>query len=119
MRNAEYRIQASVVQWVRLVAPEVVIFAIPNGGLRTKAEAALLRWVGTLAGVPDLCIVMPGGRCAFFEVKTDAGKLSPAQADMLARLDDMDVPYAIIRSVDDARDALAELGIRTREAVAA
>jgi hypothetical protein len=114
-RNAEARIQASVVAWVRLVAPQVLCFAVPNGGLRTKAEAALMRWTGVVAGIPDLVLVFPGGRCAFWEIKTGIGKLSLAQEDMLARLDDMDVPYAIIRSIDDARRDLHALGISTRE----
>lgn len=114
-RNGEAKIQASVVAWVRLVAPQVICFSVPNGGLRTKAEAALLRWTGTLAGVPDLILVLPGGRCAFWEVKAPDGRLSQAQADMLERLDDMGVPCAIIRSIDDARRDLAALGIETRE----
>ena len=52
--NAEARIQAAVVEWVRSAAPELVIWRLPNGGLRSKAEAARLKGIGTLAGVPDL-----------------------------------------------------------------
>jgi hypothetical protein len=118
-RNAEAKIQASVVQFVRTVAPSVLIFSVPMGGLRTKAEAALLRWTGALAGVLDLVLVLPGGRAAFWEIKTPVGRLSPAQCEMIARLDDLETPYAIIRSLDDARRELAALGISTREAVAA
>jgi hypothetical protein len=66
--NAEARIQHSIVEYVRLVAPHVLIFAIPNGGLRTKTEAARLKWTGTLAGVPDLAIVAPGGRAFLIEL---------------------------------------------------
>ena len=41
-RNGEARIQAAIVEWVRAIAPDVLIFAVPNGGLRSKAEAARL-----------------------------------------------------------------------------
>ncbi len=120
-RNAEARIQAAIVAYVRTVAPPpaALIFAIPNGGLRTKAEAGLLRWTGALAGVPDLCLVLPGGRCALWEVKTPEGRVSTAQFDVLATLDEMGVDYAIVRSIDDVREQLAYLGIHTRETEAA
>ncbi len=121
MRNAEARIQAAIVAYVRTVAPPpaALIFAIPNGGLRTKAEAGLLRWTGALAGVPDLCLVLPGGRCCFLEVKTAAGRLSAAQADMLNTFDEMGVDYFVVRSIDDVREMLAYFGIATREVKAA
>jgi len=117
-RNAEAKLQAACVALARM-ADDVIVFSIPNGGLRTRAEAALMRWTGTLAGVPDLCIVMPGGRCAFAEIKTELGKLSKAQSDMLDRMDDMSVPYAIVRSLQDMQDFLYRLGIKTRARIAA
>ncbi len=40
-------------EWIRLVAPDLIAFHVPNGGFRTKAEAARMKWVGVLAGVPD------------------------------------------------------------------
>jgi len=117
--NAEARIQAATFAFVRAVAPDVLIFHCPNGGLRSKSEAARMKWQGVVPGICDLILILPGGRCAMWEVKTPIGRLSPAQAEMLARLDDMGVPYAIIRSLDDARRELAVLGISTRESVAA
>ena len=39
----------------------VLIWHVPNGGLRTKAEAARLKWIGVLAGVLDLTLVLAGG----------------------------------------------------------
>src|SRR5271169_2634083 len=58
-RNAEARIQAAIVEWVRTVAPQVIVFHVPNGGLRTKAEAARMKWVGVLPGVFDLALILP------------------------------------------------------------
>src|SRR5271170_502459 len=84
--KAEARIQASIVEWTRLVAPQVTIFAIPNGGLRSKPEAALLKSTGVVAGVPDLAIVADPGRIFFIETKAPAGTLSEAQHAFLDRL---------------------------------
>ena len=82
--NAEARIQAAVVAWVGWVCPGVIVYAIPNGGLRSKSEAARMKWTGTLSGMPDLGFVLPGGQAGFFEIKTPKrGRLSDAQSEML------------------------------------
>lgn len=118
-RNAEAKIQAAIVAYVRAVAPDVLCFAVPNGGLRTKSEAALLKWTGVLAGIPDLILVLPGGGMAAWEVKTPSGVLSKDQQAVWLRLMAMGTPRAVVRSVDDARRELAALGIETRERIAA
>lgn len=119
-RNAEANIQAGVLEFLRVVAPDVFVFHVPNGGLRSKSEAARLKWQGVVPGVPDLVLVLPdivkGARVAFFEIKTDKGKLSDDQARVMHWLDDAGAPVWVIRSVEDARAALARLGIKTREA---
>jgi len=94
-----------------------MVFAVPNGGLRSKAEAARLKWTGVVAGVPDLAVVAPGGRVFFLEVKTEAGRLSADQRAVHDRLVALGTPAAIVRSIDEARLAFAAWGLQTREAV--
>ncbi len=113
--NAEARIQAAVVDWIKTVAPGVLVFHIPNGGLRSKAEAARLKWIGVLAGIPDLIVIAPGRRAFFLEVKTEAGRLSTDQLAVHDRLVALGTPAAIVRSIDDARLAFAAWDISTRE----
>ena len=36
--NAEARIQAAIVEWIRTVSSDLVVFHVPNGGKRGKAE---------------------------------------------------------------------------------
>jgi VRR-NUC domain len=115
-RNAEARRQAAIVEYVRWCAPDVVIFAVPNGGLRTKAEAARLKWTGVLAGALDLALVLPGARCAFWETKTPRGRLSDDQKAFIRLIEARGHTWAVVRAVEDARAELARLGIRTREA---
>ena len=116
--NAEARTQAAIVDYVRYVAPQVVIFHPANGGLRSKPEAARLKWTGVLSGVLDLVLVLPKGRCAFWEVKTESGRLSADQKRFIADLERCGHSWALVRSIDDARAELARLGIRSREAFA-
>jgi hypothetical protein len=114
--NAEARRQAAIVEYVRYVAPQIVIFHVPNGGLRSKAEAARLKWTGVLAGVLDLVLILPNARCAFWETKTPNGRLSDDQRAIIRRLTELGHSWAIVRSIDDARRDLTALGIETKEA---
>lgn len=115
-RHEEDQRQAAIVAYVRMVAPDIVIFAVPNGGFRLKSEAARLKWTGLLPGVSDLVLVLPGGCSAYWEVKTPVGKLSDDQKRFRTQLILLGHAFAIVRDIDDARLELAKLGITTREA---
>jgi hypothetical protein len=114
--NREAREQAGIVEWVRTVAPNLIVFHPANGGWRSKAEAARFRWLGVLAGIPDLCIVGRDGAVWFIEVKAEGGSLSEAQREMRDRLVAMRIPYIVARSIDDVRRAFSIWGLSTREA---
>jgi hypothetical protein len=45
------------------------------------------------------------------EVKTVGGRLSGGQQLFKARCDELDIPYAVVRSVEDAEMQLREWGI--------
>jgi predicted RecB family endonuclease len=114
--NAEARIQASVVEWIRTVSPDLIVFHPPNGGLRGKAEAARLKWIGTLAGIPDLVILGRDGRTWLIEVKAEHGSLSADQRAVRDRFVAMRIPFVVAKSIDDVRRAFAIWGISTQEA---
>ena len=56
-----------------------VVFHVPNGGGRDAREAANLKVQGVLAGVPDLCIVLPCGEVVWVEMKARDGRVSGTQ----------------------------------------
>ena len=114
-RNAEARTQAAVVEWIRLVAPDLMAFHVPNGGLRAKAEAARMKWVGVLAGVPDIVVLGLDGRCWLIEVKLPGGSLSPEQCVIRDRCVAMRIPFVVAKSIDDVRLAFRLWEIPTRE----
>ena len=60
----------------------------PNGGSRHVAEAVKFKRMGVLAGFPDLFLFIPKGEYhgLFIELKAKGGRVSKAQADMIARL---------------------------------
>ena len=114
-RNGEARRQAAIVEYVRRVVPDVQIWHVPNGGLRSKAEAGRLKWIGVLAGVYDLSLALPGGASAYWECKTPWGQLSQAQCEWSLRMLALGHHLALVRSIDDARAELERYGIVTRE----
>lgn len=65
--------------------PELALmFHIPNGGSRHKAEAAKLKAMGVKRGVPDICLPVPRWKfCGLFiEMKKQhGGKVSQEQKE--------------------------------------
>jgi len=95
----EHQVQSALVEWFRHRWPKVRIFAIPNGGLRSKRVANDLRWEGVSPGVPDLFV--PAWRL-WIEVKTEKGRLSPAQRDWIQYLESVGYRCLVVYGIDDA-----------------
>ena len=58
----ESRLQAACVRWFRYQYPNLLIFAIPNGGRRNEVEAKIMKEEGVLPGIADLELLLPDGR---------------------------------------------------------
>lgn len=86
-----------------------VIFHIPMGGSRDAREGANLKTQGALAGVPDLCIVLPGSRIIWIEMKAEDGSLSKVQIDLHASFSLLGQTVIVAYSVFDALDKLREV----------
>lgn len=71
---SEHDEQCAVVEYCELKGHPC--FAIPNGGLRRKSEAARLKAEGVKPGVPDLCIPVARGpyHSLYIEMKKRGGK---------------------------------------------
>lgn len=61
----EHEIQATFIRWVKLAEKAdwrlKLLFAVPNAGRRTRAEAAWMIAEGLRAGVPDIILPYPSG----------------------------------------------------------
>ena len=82
--SSEHAEQVGFLNWIKYKYPDVLIFAIPNGGYRSIKTAKLLKEEGVVPGVPDLFI--PKWKL-FIEMKrTKGGVVSKEQEAMIAYL---------------------------------
>lgn len=108
MKRPEEALQRQVVAFLRMAAPNVLWFAVPNQrGTRERWEQALLKATGVRAGVADLVFVLDGGRVAFIELKAETGRQAPAQALFQEHCERLGAPYLICRSLAEVQGALA------------
>lgn len=62
-RHIESHLQRMCVSWFRLQYPDIgkLLFAVPNGGARSRTEAAIMKAEGVTAGVTDLILLLGRG----------------------------------------------------------
>ena len=52
--QSEHYEQVEIVNWFRHTYPDVLIYAVPNGGNRSASEANAMVLEGVVSGIPDL-----------------------------------------------------------------
>jgi hypothetical protein len=84
--NPEAQIQRCVFQHLRARgAPGVFAFHPANGGYRKPVEAAIMKGLGVVAGVPDV-IAIKDGRVFCLELKAEGGRATDNQLECIAAL---------------------------------
>lgn len=73
----EDKLQFDLCRW--LDSQNVKYFHVPNGGLRSKREAARFAGMGVKSGIPDLVLLMPDGHVIFIELKVTGNYLQRTQ----------------------------------------
>ena len=97
----EHEEQRELVRWFRQFHPDVLIFAIPNGGGRSKASAGRLKAEGVVPGIPDLFIPAKGLWIEMKRVK--GGALSPEQKAMIQYLEEVGYRAIVCKGAEDAK----------------
>lgn len=103
--DEEHRIQCACVRWFRIQYPKLadILFAVPNGGSRNKAEAGRMKMEGITAGVADLILLKPnrfyGALC--IEMKTPKGRQSETQKRWQEIVESTGNKYVVCRSIED------------------
>ena len=107
--EGEQGLQAAIVELFHAlgVFKRAIVFSVPNEGKRRAATTGRLKAMGLLPGVADLVIVH-AGRAFFLEVKMPRGRLSLRQKEFRDLCERFCLPWAIVRSVEEARKQIVE-----------
>ncbi len=114
----EADIQRQIVALLRAALPrDAIVHHAANevgfGGRHARTRQAILTGMGVHAGFSDL-IIVSGGRILFLEVKSPRGRLSPAQRAFRDAVQAQGLAWALVRSPEDALDALRAHDFCTR-----
>lgn len=126
MNREEQAIQRTLVEaCAYLPTLRDAIYHVPNGGKRSKVEAAILKGMGVRAGVSDLVIPVPilhrplaGNETVglYIELKAKGGRLTADQRAWLDQMRELGHEVHVIDSVDDGVDLLTDYHRRVMEA---
>lgn len=126
---SEFEIHAAIVDWLTLALPRgSLLHHSPNEGRHHVRYRTKLKRLGLHTGWPDLELMVPIEYWLFsrgwsqddqpqdmlfwgpifLEVKAARGKLTKAQKAVLEQLTTLGAHCAIVRSIDETRDFLAE-----------
>ena len=117
MRNQiEAGIQRAIVTYIRAVVKDCLVMAIPNGSQRTANGRPANAVAGMLPGAPDLVIALPDGKVLWLEVKAPKGRVQDSQVLVHEKLGEIGHAIHVVRSIDEVKEIMDQLGITTREA---
>lgn len=90
----EEALQRAVASYLDVKAKEhgFIWFHCPNSIWTSKSQAGRHKAMGMKAGVPDIIVIMHGGKSIFIELKTATGRLSPAQKEFHTKLNALMAP---------------------------
>lgn len=92
--------QAWFVRDFRRAFHGVLIFAIPNGGHRSKRTATILKATGVVPGIPDLHV--PAWALWIEMKRQKGGRLSPEQREKIAHLESIGHTCIVAKGAEDA-----------------
>lgn len=111
-RPLEHTLQSRAVRWFRLTHRDMGhnLFAVPNGGYRTKTTAALMKEEGQLAGVADLILLKRKGSCGalLLEAKVKGNYQSETQREWQKRIEADGYIYKIFHTLEEFAEIVNE-----------
>ena len=113
-RHAESALQRACVKWFRETYPEhaLMLFAVPNGGGRSRVEAAIMKGEGVTAGVADLILLEArggwGALCIEMKTRRKGSRQEGSQKAWQQAAEAAGNRYAICRSEASFRALVTE-----------
>jgi|TARA_Y100000310_G_scaffold340907_1_gene438271 hypothetical protein len=107
-KHPEQDLQRVCADWLQILENQgkLAFFHPPNGGWRSKVEAAIFTSLGVKPGVSDLCILMPGGRVGFIELKARAETPTDKQLDFMEKCQLLGIPTAVCWKFEQVEDVV-------------
>lgn len=108
MNREEQELQIAFFEWAKWQKgryPELrLMHHIPNGGKRSKAEAAIFKAMGVKRGVPDVFLPVPRGiyHGLYIEFKSDSGTPTSDQKEFLKSLQEAGYFVCVSNKLDKA-----------------
>ena len=113
-RHQESTLQKTCVAWFRAQYPDhaLMLFAVPNGGGRSRIESAIMKGEGVTAGVADLILLEArggyGSLCIEMKIRDKASKQRPSQKAWQEAAEKAGNRYVVIRSFEAFRATVSE-----------
>ncbi len=111
-RHLESDLQKVCVSWFRAQYPShaLMLFAVPNGGARSRTEAAIMKAEGVTAGVSDLILLEPrggyGALCIEMKTKDKDSRQRPSQKAWQEATEKAGNKYVLCRSLKEFQEAV-------------
>lgn len=106
MKHQESTLQIACVRWFRCQYPNLIIYAVPNGGSRNVREAQRLKSEGVLAGVADLVVLLPQGKSIYIEMKVKGNRQTDNQKDFQKKAIALEHNYAVCYSFEEFQQVI-------------
>lgn len=109
-KHRESEIQRAFVTWFNLQHPTKMLFAIPNGGARSKIEAAIMKGEGVVPGVGDTFLMFGNSHYygLFIEFKAGDNKQSEKQKEFEQYCIQYKYKYVVCWSVEEGIHEVTE-----------
>lgn len=105
--HTESNLQRQCVEWFRRQyrSHAMMLFAVPNGGGRSKVEAGIMKAEGVTAGVSDLILLEArgsyGALCIEMKTKKRGSRQEKSQKEWQAVAEEFGNKYVIVRSLEE------------------
>jgi hypothetical protein len=108
--TSEHELQSELVKWVREKYTKIIIFSIPNAGVRSYKTANWFNSEGLTAGVPDLFLAYPKGGYSglFIEIKSNKGHLTIKQSKIHSALREAGYRCVVVSSLEYGINVIKE-----------
>ena len=112
--HQESTLQRTCVAWFRAMYPEhkLVLFAVPNGGGRSRVEAGIMKGEGVTAGVADLILLEArggyGSLCIELKTTSKSSRQRESQKKWQEAAEEFGNLYVIVRTLEEFQEEITE-----------